>query len=297
MEAMLKITPAEYTVKGVDIVFKSESGNVIGSATKIYDGKSITFDLNDYSKLSKKTTVSFAVYDKDGKVISTSNKKTNILEVGVYTARVEFTMADANNYKPIPPIERTFEVLKAPYPSIDNVRLVSTQITYDGNGHSILIEGTLPDGVKASYEYYRGSTLIVDADGNPVKSVVDVGRYTVKAIFTHTDTNRNEIAPLSAILNITAVNFNVSNLGAELNGTDVYDGTEKAVTVTGQLPDEIKAVVIYHQNGNVMENADGSYVTSVIEPGEYYVYVQFVSTSNNYVISGMLEYAFTKRLL
>jgi hypothetical protein len=73
----------------------------------------------------------------------------------------------------------------------------------------------------------------------------------------------------------------------------VYDGTEKAVTVTGQLPDEIKAVVIYYQNGNIMENADGSYVTSVIEPGEYYVCVQFVSTSNNYVISGMLEYTFT----
>jgi hypothetical protein len=73
----------------------------------------------------------------------------------------------------------------------------------------------------------------------------------------------------------------------------VYDGTGKTVVVTGQLPDEINAVVIYYQNGNIMENRDGSYVTSVIEPGEYYVYVQFVSTSNNYVISGMLEYTFT----
>ena len=293
MEAMLKITPAEYTVNGVDIVFKSESGNVISSATKIYDGKSITFDLNDYSKLSKKITVSFSVYDKDGKVISTSNKKTNILEVGVYTARVEFTMADGNNYKPIPPIERTFEVLKGKYPSLQNIQFVASQSLYDGKAHSIEIEGQLPTGVTVSYEYYKDGKLLVDGEDKPVQSVVDVGRYTVKAIFTHTDTNRDEIAPLSAVLNITAVNFNVSNLGAELNGTDVYDGTEKAVTVTGQLPDEIKAVVIYYQNGKIMENADGSYVTSVIEPGEYYVYVQFVSTSNNYVIGGMLEYAFT----
>ena len=293
METTLKITPAEHTVKGVDIVFKSESGNVISSATKIYDGKSITFDLNDYSKLSKKITVSFSVYDKDGKVISTSNKKTNILEVGVYTARVEFTMADGNNYKPIPPIERTFEVLKAEYPSLQNIQFASSQSQYNGEAHSIAIEGQLPAGVTVSYEYYKDGKLLVDGENKPVQSVVDVGRYNVKAIFTHTDTNRNEIAPLSSVLNIMAVNFNVSNLSAELNGSDVYDGTEKAITVTGQLPDEIKAVVIYYQNGKIMENADGSYVTSVIEPGEYYVYVQFVTTSNNYVISGMLEYAFT----
>ena len=293
MEAILKITPAEYAVKGVDILFKSESGNIISSATKIYDGKSITFDLNDYSKLSNKITVSFAVYDKDGKAISTSNKKTNILEVGVYTARVEFTMADGNNYKPIPPIERTFEVLKAEYPSLPNIQFVASQFPYDGKSHSIEIEGQLPTGVTVSYEYYKDGKLLVDGEGKPVRSVVDVGRYTVKAIFTHTDANCNEIAPRSAILNITAMSFNVSNLGVELNGSDVYDGTEKAVTITGQLPDEIKAVVIYYQNGNIMENADGSYVTSVIEPGEYYVCVQFVSTSNNYAISGMLEYTFT----
>lgn len=293
METTLKITPAEYTVKGVDIVFKSEGGNVISSATKIYDGKSITFDLNDYSKLSKKITVSFSVYDSDGKVISTSNKKTNILEVGVYTARVEFTMADGKNYNPIPPIEQTFEVLKEEYPSLQNIQFVASQYPYDGKAHSIEIEGQLPTGVTVSYEYYKDGKLLVDGEDKPVQSVVDVGRYTVKAIFTHTDTNYGEIPPLSAVLNIMAMNFNVSNLGAELNGSDVYDGTEKAVTVTGQLPDDIKAVVIYYQNGNALKNADGSYVTSVVEPGEYYVYVQFVSTSNNYVISGMLEYAFT----
>ena len=288
MEAMLKITPAEYTVKGVDIVFTSASGSVISSATKIYDGKSITFDLNDYSRLSKKITVSFSVYDKDGKVISTSNKKTNILEVGVYTARAAFTMADGNNYKPISPIERTFEVLKAEYPSLQNIQFASSQSQYNGEAHSIAIEGQLPAGVTVSYEYYKDGKLLVDGENKPVRSVVDVGRYTVKAIFTHTDTNRDEIAPLSAVLNITPANFDVSNLKVEFNGTDVYDGAEKSVTVTGQLPDEINAVVLYYQNGKILENAD-----SVIEPGEYYVLVQFVSTSNNYVISGMLEYAFT----
>lgn len=293
MEATLKITPAEYTVKGVDIVFKSENGNIISDATKIYDGNSVTFDLNDYNKLSKKVSVSFVVCDKDGKVISSSNQNTGIINAGVYTVKVEFALADGKNYKPIAPIIRTFEVLKCEYGQLPNVDLVSGQATYDGQGHSIKIVGELPLDVTVSYEYYLDGILVVDKDGKPVQSVIDAGRYTVKAIFTHTDTNRDEIAPLSAALNIMAANFNVSNLGAELNGTDVYDGTEKAVTVTGQLPDGINAVVIYYQNGNPLENADGSYVTSVIEPGEYYVHVQFISTSNNYVISGMLEYTLT----
>lgn len=293
MEAILKITPAEYTVKGVDIVFKSESGSVINSSTKIYDGTSVAFDLSDYSKLSKKITVSFVVYDKDGKVISTSNKKTNIQDAGVYTARVEFTMVDGHNYKPIPPLERTFEVLKAKYPSLDNVEFSPSQSQYDGRPHSILIEGQLPEGVTVSYEYYKDDELLVDSEGNPIQSVVDVGRYLVKAIFTHTDTNRDEIEPLSVILNITAASFNISNLELELNGTNVYDGTQKTVRVIGHVPDEITAVAIYYHNGQIVKNQDGSYATSVLEPGDYYVYVQFTSSSGNYLISGMLEYTFT----
>ena len=293
MQAILKITPAEYTVKGVDIVFKSEGGSVIAGAAKIYDGKSVIFDLNDYGKLSKKVSVSFSVFDKNGGVVSTSNKNTGIINAGVYTVKAEFAIADAKNYKPIEPIVRNFEVLKAEYPPLENVQLVASQAQYDGEAHSVAIEGRLPAGVTVSYEYYKDGELLVDGENKPVKSVVNVGRYTVKAIFKHTDTNRDEIPPISAVLNITAVNFNVSNLGAELNGTDVYDGTAKTVTVIGQMPDAISAVVIYYQNGRIITNPDGSYATSVVEPGEYYVYVHFSSSSTNYVISGMLEYMFT----
>ena len=66
MEATLKITHAEYTVKGVDIVFRNENGNILSDATKIYDEKSVTFDLNDYNKLSKKVSLKFFVYDEEG---------------------------------------------------------------------------------------------------------------------------------------------------------------------------------------------------------------------------------------
>ena len=292
MQATLKITPAEYVVKDVDIIFRSEGGNVISNATKIYDGESVTFELSDESKLSKKITVSFAVCDKDGKVISTSNKKTNILNAGIYTARVEFTMADGKNYKPIAPIEKTFEVLKAEYPTLQEIQFVASQFPYDGKAHSLVVEGKLPTGVTASYEYYKDGKLLVDGEGKPVTSVFDAGRYIVKAIFTHNDQNFNKIDSVSAILNITAATINVSDLEVKFNGTDVQDGTAKSVTVIGDLPEEITTVIVYYLDGKALKNADGSYVSSVTDAGEYYVYIQLLSTSDNYVISGMLEYTF-----
>ena len=70
LETVLKITPADYTVKGVDIVFKNENGNIITNASKIYDGKSITVDLNDYTKLSKKISVSFSLMSISAVILS-----------------------------------------------------------------------------------------------------------------------------------------------------------------------------------------------------------------------------------
>ena len=225
MQATLKITPAEYTVKGVDIVFRNENGSIINDATKIYDGKSVVFDLDDYSKLSRKISVSFSVLDGDKKVISTSNKKTSILNAGVYTVKVEFKLSDDKNYQPIAPIVRTFEVLKADYPPLDNVHLVSAQTQYDGEEHSIKIDGALPKDVTVSYEYYLGEMLVVDADGKPVQSVTDAGRYTVKAVFTHNDKNCEQIPDISAILNVEKIKVSNSFVGELIEPVLEYSGT------------------------------------------------------------------------
>lgn len=281
MEATLRITAAEYTVKGVDIVFKSASGNSISNATKIYDGKSITFDINDYNKLSKKVSVSFSVYDEDGKAISTSNKDTRIINAGVYTVKVEFTMADAKNYKPIAPLVRTFEVLRAEHPPIKNIEFVSAQTTYDGNEHSIAIDGQLPEGVSVSYEYYIGGVLVVDGEGKPVQSVIDAGRYTVKAVFSHTDMNRKEITPISAALYIEKAKVSALTLGFDYNRTWVYDGTPKSVEVI-EKPDYLEISYEYYLNGELVENPDGTPATAVVGVGEYTVKVIINVTNDNY---------------
>ncbi|MBO7302656.1 MAG: hypothetical protein J6U68_00540 [Clostridia bacterium] len=201
MEATLKITPAEYVVKGVEIIFKDDDGDVLSDATKIYDGKSIIFDLNDHSKLSKKISVSYSVSDKDGNVISTSNKKTEIVNAGVYTVKAEFTIEGSKNYKPIEPITRTFEVKKAKYDT-SKIHFDSDVVDYDGEEHSLILDisGYIDiEGADVTYEYYL--------DGERVESgkevgVDKVGKYTVKAIIALNNENYEVIEAFEATLEI-----------------------------------------------------------------------------------------------
>lgn len=281
MEATLKITPAEYTVKGVDIVFKNAGENIISNATKIYDGKCVTFDLNDYSKLSQKLSVSFSVCDKDEKVIATSNQNTNIINVGIYTVKVEFTMEDGKNYAPIEPLIRTFEVLPADHPPIENIQFVSAQTTYDGKAHSIVFEGRLPTGVTVAYEYYKDGELVLGADGKAVQSVTDAGRYTVKAVFSHTDMNYKELAPISATLNVEQAKINTLSLIFKYEKNWVYDGTPKSVELR-EKPDYLEVRYEYYLGGALVKNADGTPATAVTEIGDYTVKVIITAINQNY---------------
>lgn len=278
MKATLKITPAEYTVKGVDIVFKNADGKNLSNATKIYDGKSFTFDLNDYAKLSKKISVAFSVFDKDGKLISKSNNNTGIINVGLYTVKAEFTIEDGKNYKPIEPLVRTFEIVVADYPTLKNITFTSAQTTYDGKEHSIAIEGKLPDGVTVSYEYYKDDKAVLGADGKPAQSVVDAGRYTVKAVFSHKDTNRKEIPSISATLYIEKAKINTFDLGFEYSQTWVYDGAAKSVKVVA--PDYLDISLEYYLGGTLVMK-DGVPATEVTAVGEYTVKV-IITPNNNY---------------
>ncbi len=292
MTAILRITPAEYKVNGVDIVFRNENGNIISDQTKIYDGKIVTFDLNDYNKLSKKVSVAFSVCDKDGNVISTSNKNTGIMNAGVYTVKVEFTHEDAKNYQPIAPMVRTFEILKADYPALENVQFVSVQATYDGTEHSIVIEGQLPKDVSVSYEYYLNDELVVDNDGKPVTSVVNAGRYTVKAVFSHNDANCKQIEPISAKLNIEQAKLNAFNFVFDYSKSWVYDGAVKSVSVT-RKPEYVEISFEYYLNGELVTNSDGTPATAVTEVGEYTVKVIVNVTTNNYAPVELADLTFS----
>lgn len=206
MITTLKITPAEYVIKGVDVVFKREDGKTIGGNTKVYDGESVSFDLSDYGKLSNKISVAFSVLDENGKVISNSNKKTNIVNAGVYTVMVEFTITDGDNYTAIEPIVTTFTVRKAEL-DMTGVHFDSDVVAVDGKAHKLEVDfpkGFDTDAVEVTYEYYRGGVLMTDGKKNPIQAVIVPGEYTVKAIFTVKDANYNPIGSMEATLIIEA---------------------------------------------------------------------------------------------
>ena len=204
MEATLTITQAEYVIEGVEILFKNEDGKVIDGKLKVYDGSSVTFDINDYSKLSDKISVAFSVCDAEGTEISTSNINTGILNAGVYTAKAEFVLADSKNYKPIDPIVCEFEVEKANY-DMTGVHFDNDVVIRDGNGHSIFVVLPNDHDIKSTditYEYYLDGELLSDSEGNPVQSVTETGEYSVKAIFAVQDQNYEQIEDMIATLRI-----------------------------------------------------------------------------------------------
>lgn len=259
METTLTITPAEYTVKGVDIIFRSEEGKLIEGRTKTYDGTSVTFDLNDYNKLSNKLSVAFSVYDQDGKLISNANKKTNIINAGVYTVKVEFTLADGKNYQPIAPIVRTFEVTKRIY-NVDYVTLDSNSLVYDNKLHALQVEG-LPENVSVSYEYYLNGQLVMDGD-KPAQSVSEAGRYTVKPVFTHKDPNYIAISNLQATLNIEKLVTDIFQVGFLGSSFMEYSGQSYEPSfITWQEVNKVEYdILTYSTLRCYRRNANGEYV-------------------------------------
>ena len=294
MVATLKINPADYKMHGVNLIFKNEEGNAIED-TKVYDGKAVSCDLNDYSKLTGKVGVSFTVYDEQGNVISNSNKITGIKNAGTYTVKVEFTLSDAKNYNPIEPIVRDFVVTKAPYNLDTNVYLDSDTLEYDGAPHLISIVGSLPAGVSVSYEYYLADQLLVDTDGNLVQSVTDAGRYTIKAIFTHEDKNYQDIPPITATLYISVATLEIPQLSGVYSEEYEYDGTAKKLELdlTDTIPDGVEITYEYYLDGELVKDADGAAATSVTEVGLYTVKIIVSVTNPNYIFVGDLSAVLT----
>ena len=122
---------------------------------------------------------------------------------------------------------------------------------YDGTAKSLVISGTLPEGVSVSYE------------GN---GQVNAGSYIVTAKFT--DTTGNYIVPADMTAMLTITKAPLTNVFFE-NAAYSYDGTEKFLAITGTLPAGVS--VNYEGNGKT-------------EPGTHAVVATFADTTGNYNI-------------
>ena len=281
METTLKITPAEYNIDELDLVFKTEKGTELFGAFKTYDGTSVTFDIADKSAISNKISVSYTVSNEAGEIISKSNTSTNIKDAGEYTIKVELALLDNKNYKAIEPMEFTFDVFKAEY---DTSGLLFESRISDYNGEKNSIYATLPKNWDASeidvvYEYILNGSVVKE-NGENATGVYDAGEYTVNAKFIVKNSNYAQIEPVQATLVIKPKMFSVSDFE--------FKNTNLTYTGQGLLPSfnfdtgeyfKVDAISLYKLVGNDYVKAD-----EAIEVGSYRIEADIsVVDEKNYI--------------
>lgn len=220
MVATLKIIPAVYDLTGIDIIFKNEDGSVIDGLKKVYDGKSVSFEISNKTIVGNKITVSYML---GSQALATPQSFT---DAGVYTVKMAISLIEGKNYQPIEPILRTFEIKKAKY-DISEIYFDSDKVIYDGNAHKLTV--SLPEGhdIKPEdviYEYtLDGKTIEVDAS----VGVTDAGVYTVRAIFPDKNKNYEQITDVKpATLKIEKQRVDISSVGFSDKAVIEYNGAD-----------------------------------------------------------------------
>jgi hypothetical protein len=150
----------------------------------------------------------------------TSAATTSVGNAGTRTHTASYTPTDLENYLPLNNISVSIEVAKANY-DMSGIALIDAKATYNGEPHSIFINGTLPAGVTVAYT------------GN---AQTELGAHTVTASFTGADAaNYNTPAPMSATLTIVATpTYTVAVVGGI--GSSSYEAGEEVEIVANAPP-------------------------------------------------------------
>ena len=229
MDAALIINKASYDMSGVTFINKEVS----------YDGNAQSITITGI--LPEGVTVTY--------------ENNNQTTVGSYEVIAKFN-GDSTNYEAISNMTATLKINKAVY-DMSNVTFSDKTVTYNGESQSIIIDGTLPQGVTVSYEN-NGKT--------------NAGTYTVTAIFSGDATNYNLISNMTATLKINKAVYDMSQITFD-DDTVTYDGNEHSILISGTLPSGVS--VSYDNNGQ----------TTV---GTYTITATFTGDATNYeLISDM----------
>lgn len=267
--------------EGVSVAYSgntaTSAGTYIATATISGEGyETMTLTATLTIKKATVTGVSFVggTYPYDGtehivliggtlpKGVNAAYKNNTATVPGSYTAEVTLS---GDNYDTLT-LTAPFIVEKG---EISGITFKSDSATYDGNEHSILISGTLPDGVSVDYKN---------------NTATDAGIYTATATISG---EHYKTATLNAILTINE---------AEIKGitfpklTVTYDGKEHTATISGTLPDGVS--VTY--SDNTATNA-GIYTACATLSGKNYKTKQLYTSliispmdiSNSEIISGI----------
>ncbi|MCI8621994.1 MAG: hypothetical protein HFJ50_10270, partial [Clostridia bacterium] len=177
-------------------------------------------------------------YFKDGKTLGEGVRPSI---VGDYTVKITFGIKEggalSSSFDGVKVkgtetniIEKAYSITKATY-NMDEISFENDEVEYDGNPHSIEIEGTLPNGVSVKYYTLRGTAIEEITNVNP--GYVDAGTYTVIARFTGDSTNYEAIPEMRAELIIRKASYKIGADEVIYEPIEaIYDGNEHGGLIT-----------------------------------------------------------------
>ena len=194
------------------------TGVSFADVVTVYDGNAHTITVT--GELPEGVTVAYA--------------DNSLVNVGTTTATATF-QGDYDNYESVASMLATLTVNKATY-DMTGVTFADVTATYDGAAHTATVSGELPAGVTVTYIN---------------NSLINAGAVEAIATFQGDYANYKAIADMTATVTVRKARI---DLGAFNDGTFVYDGSEKTITM-GELPE----VVTVSYEGNGVKNV-GTYV-------------------------------------
>ncbi len=145
------------------------------------------------------------------------------IDAGIYEAKVIFEDT-LGNYKSLGEKKAKLIINKATY-DMSNVLFQTLEVIYDGNVHSILVEGELPEGVR----------ILKYTDNEKVNA----GTYLAIVEFVSDNVNYNPVERMEAMLTIKKASYDMSKVKFE-NQTFIYDGELHTLSIEGDLPTGVK---------------------------------------------------------
>ncbi len=113
---------------------------------------------------------------------------------------------------------------------------------YNGELHTLALEGTLPTGLYVDYTIAREGGR--EETGNSARNA---GTYIVQAVFSGDNVNYNVVEPKQATLKIEQAVIDVSSLTFE-DKTVTYDRTMQKIEVEGALPTGVSVVYLNNEH-------------------------------------------------
>jgi len=241
----------------------------------VYDMSNIKFDSDEfvYDGYSKSISVSGDIPKGLKVTYSIGKAETNSMIEASDTPYVVVAHFDAgSNYEPIPDMRAFLTIKKATY-DMTGIDFNDATFKYDGDSHSIEIDGKLPSGVSVSYSY----------KGKLYDNQANVDEYTVTAAFTGDVTNYEPIPSKVAHMTIEKADMELTSVFMD-NATFEYDGKSHYVEYYGQLPLGIAEVrTEYHEiteDGQEIGEVDSMVNVGFYEVRTYFVYTR--EDKNNY---------------